>query len=81
MALLLNFFSLAPAFFVDANSLNRGGALRMLVVLVAKHDGERGGFTEFRAGQGGVIPGGFVGAFEVVEPVRKHFVVVERSAG
>lgn len=37
------------------------------------------GFTEFRAGQGGVIPGGFEGAFEVVEPVRKHFVVVDRQ--
>jgi uncharacterized cupin superfamily protein len=47
--------------------------------VVRLHDGMRGGFTEFRAGQGGVIPGGFTGAFEVVEPVRKHFVVVDRS--
>lgn len=53
----------------------------LLEGVVRLHDGERGGYTEFRAGQGGVIPGGFVGAFEVVEAVRKHFVVVERSAG
>lgn len=46
--------------------------------VVRLHDAV-GGFTEFRAGQGGVIPGGFEGAFEVVEPVRKHFVVVDRQ--
>ena len=28
--------------------------------------------------KGAVIPGGFEGAFEVIETVRKHFVVVER---
>lgn len=32
------------------------------------------------AGQGAVIPAGFEGAFEVVSPVRKHFVVVDRAA-
>ncbi len=44
---------------------------------VRLHD-PQGGFTDVRAGQGAVIPGGFEGAFEVLEPVRKHFVVVER---
>lgn len=52
----------------------------LLEGVVRLHDGTSGGFTEFRAGQAGVIPGGFVGAFEVVSPVRKHFVVVERGA-
>lgn len=47
--------------------------------VVRLHD-PAGGFTEFRAGQAGVIPGGFEGAFEVVEPVRKHFVVLDRAA-
>lgn len=42
------------------------------------HDRE-GGVTEVVAGQGAVIPGGFEGAFEVIEPVRKHFVVVDKS--
>ncbi|MFZ4551469.1 MAG: cupin domain-containing protein [Aquabacterium sp.] len=44
---------------------------------VRLHD-QQGGFTDVLAGQGAVIPGGFEGAFEVLEPVRKHFVVVER---
>ncbi|WP_330863534.1 cupin domain-containing protein [Aquabacterium fontiphilum] len=43
--------------------------------LVRLHD-QDGGYTEVAAGQGAVIPGGFEGAFEVVAPVRKHFVVV-----
>lgn len=42
---------------------------------VRLHDAQ-GGFTDVLAGQGAVIPAGFEGAFEVVAPVRKHFVVV-----
>ena len=34
--------------------------------------------TEIGPGQAAVIPANFRGAFEVVERVRKHFVVVER---
>jgi uncharacterized cupin superfamily protein len=45
--------------------------------VVRLHD-LQGGCVEVRAGEGAVIPGGFEGAFEVVERVRKHFVVVER---
>ncbi len=33
---------------------------------------------EFGAGDAGVIPGGFQGNFEVVERVRKRYVIVER---
>ncbi|GAA5785059.1 cupin domain-containing protein [Chitiniphilus shinanonensis] len=33
----------------------------------------------FGPGEAGVIPAGFVGRFEVVEPVRKYFVVRERA--
>ena len=36
--------------------------------------------VDVRAGEGAVIPAGFEGAFEVVAPVRKHFVVVTRPA-
>lgn len=43
---------------------------------VRLHD-QSGAFTDIGAGEGGVIPAGFQGAFEVLEPVRKHFVVVE----
>lgn len=39
----------------------------------------QGGWTDVLPGQGAVIPAGFEGAFEVIEPVRKHFVVVDRS--
>ena len=38
-----------------------------------------GHWTDVRAGQAAVIPAGFQGAFEVLAPVRKHFVVVDRA--
>ena len=44
---------------------------------VRLHD-QAGGHVDVLAGQGAVIPGGFEGAFEVLTPVRKHFVVLER---
>lgn len=43
---------------------------------VRLHDAQ-GVYTDVLAGQGAVIPAGFEGAFEVLVPVRKHFVVVE----
>lgn len=46
---------------------------------VRLHDGQ-GGVTEVRAGEAAVIPAGFEGSFEVVERVRKHFVLINRSA-
>lgn len=46
---------------------------------VRLHD-QLGQWTDVKAGEGAVIPGGFMGSFEVVEPVRKHFVVTERAA-
>lgn len=36
-----------------------------------------GRYTELAAGDAALIPPGFVGEFEVLEPVRKHFVVQE----
>ncbi len=45
---------------------------------VRLHDRE-GRHVDVLAGQGAVIPGGFEGAFEVISPVRKHFVVVDRA--
>ncbi|MDR7272744.1 putative cupin superfamily protein [Pelomonas saccharophila] len=35
------------------------------------------GEVDIGPGQGGVIPPGFEGEFEVLEPVRKHFVLVD----
>ena len=39
--------------------------------------GPRGGAQDVGPGEAAVIPPGFEGEFEVLEPVRKHFVVVE----
>ncbi|WP_087691673.1 cupin domain-containing protein, partial [Pandoraea sp. PE-S2R-1] len=39
-----------------------------------------GNASEFGPGDACVIPAGFEGVFEVVEPVRKHFVMFERKA-
>ena len=41
------------------------------------HD-DNGAVTDIGPGQAVVIPAGFRGAFEVLEAVRKHFVVVDR---
>jgi hypothetical protein len=38
------------------------------------------GVTAIGPGQGGVIPPGFEGEFEVVAPVRKQFVLVDTAA-
>ncbi|MEO3691750.1 cupin domain-containing protein [Roseateles paludis] len=38
------------------------------------------GATDIGPGQGGVIPPGFEGEFEVLEPVRKQFVLVDTAA-
>lgn len=42
--------------------------------------GEDGSRTEVGPGEGAVIPPGFRGEFEVLEPVRKQFVLVELPA-
>ncbi len=44
----------------------------------ARLHADDGAVTDIGPGQAAVIPAGFRGAFEVLEPVRKHFVVVER---
>ncbi|MCX9155667.1 cupin domain-containing protein [Niveibacterium sp. 24ML] len=35
---------------------------------------------EYGPGDAGLIPAGFEGSFEVIEAVRKHFVVIDRDA-
>lgn len=35
--------------------------------------------TEAGAGESLVIPAGFTGVFEVLEPMKKHYVIVERK--
>jgi uncharacterized cupin superfamily protein len=43
---------------------------------VRLHD-EAGATTEVGPGEAAVIPAGFTGSFEVVEHVRKHFVILD----
>lgn len=38
-----------------------------------------GKIVDVHAGEAAVIPAGFTGVFEVVAPVRKYFVVIERG--
>jgi uncharacterized cupin superfamily protein len=35
---------------------------------------------QFGPGDAGVIPAEFTGVFEVLEPVRKHYVIIDREA-
>ena len=41
---------------------------------------EEGVSKHFGPGDAGVIPAGFTGVFEVLEAVRKHYVIVDRAA-
>ena len=41
---------------------------------------QQGQGGEFGPGEAGVIPAGFTGCFEVLAPVRKYFVVVDRNS-
>jgi hypothetical protein len=45
--------------------------------VVRLHAQNNQSFIEIKAGDAGVIPPGFIGTFEVVEAVKKYFVVVE----
>ena len=49
----------------------------MIEGLVRLHESNTQHFVEIKAGEAGIIPTGFTGKFEVVEAVRKYFVVVE----
>ena len=41
------------------------------------HDAHTQNFIEIKAGQAGIIPPSFIGTFEVVEAVKKYYVIVE----
>ncbi|MFC4158768.1 cupin domain-containing protein [Chitinimonas lacunae] len=45
---------------------------------VRLHD-EQGKVSEVGPGEALLIPAGFTGVFEVVEPVRKYYVIVQRN--
>ena len=45
--------------------------------MVRIHDAKTKNFIEVTAGNAGIIPPAFVGTFEVLEAVKKYYVVVE----
>lgn len=56
---------------------NKQEFFQVIEGVVRLHDRETQTFVEITAGDAGVIPPGFVGTFEVVETVKKYYVVVE----
>ncbi|WP_180170937.1 MULTISPECIES: cupin domain-containing protein [unclassified Acinetobacter] len=55
---------------------NKQEFFTILEGLVRIHD-QQGGYIEVSAGKAGIIPPSFQGKFEVVEAVKKYYVVVE----
>ena len=41
------------------------------------HDAHTQNFIEVKVGQAGIIPPSFIGTFEVIEAVKKYYVIVE----
>lgn len=56
---------------------NKQEFFQMIEGVVRLHDQLTQTFIEIQAGEAGIIPPGFKGTFEVVEAVKKYFVVVE----
>ena len=56
---------------------NKQEFFQIIEGIVRLHDAQRQSFVEIKAGEAGIIPPGFIGAFEVVEAVKKYYVVVE----
>lgn len=56
---------------------NKQEFFHVLEGVVRLHDRQQQNFVEIKAGEAGVIPPGFVGTFEVLQAVKKYFVVVE----
>ena len=56
---------------------NKQEFFHVLVGHVRLHDTQTQSFIDVKAGDAGVIPPGFVGTFEVIETVKKYFVVVD----
>lgn len=56
---------------------NKQEFFQVIEGVVRLHDAKTNSFVEITAGDAGIIPPGFVGTFEVVETVKKYYVVVE----
>ena len=49
----------------------------MIEGVVRIHDAKTNTFIEVTAGNAGIIPPAFIGTFEVLEAVKKYYVIVE----
>ena len=56
---------------------NKQEFFQIIEGIVRIHDVQTQSFIEVKAGEAGIIPPSFKGTFEVVEAVKKYFVVVE----
>ena len=56
---------------------NKQEFFQVIEGVVRIHDVKTDSYIEVSAGQAGIIPPAFVGTFEVIEAVKKYFVIVE----
>ena len=56
---------------------NKQEFFQIIEGVVRLHDANGQSFIEIKAGEAGIIPPSFIGTFEVIETVKKYFVVVE----
>ncbi|MFH7764911.1 cupin domain-containing protein [Acinetobacter sp. BSP-28] len=56
---------------------NKQEFFQVIEGVVRIHDQATATYIEVSAGNAGIIPPGFVGRFEVVEAVKKYYVIVE----
>ncbi|WP_234857082.1 cupin domain-containing protein [Acinetobacter junii] len=56
---------------------NKQEFFQVIEGVVRIHDAKTDSYIEVSAGQAGIIPPAFVGTFEVIETVKKYFVIVE----
>ena len=56
---------------------NKQEFLQIIEGIVRIYDAKTNTFIEVTAGQAGIIPPAFVGTFEVIEAVKKYYVIVE----
>lgn len=56
---------------------NKQEFFQIIEGVVRLHDAKTQTFIEVKAGEAGIIPPAFIGMFEVVEAVKKYFVLVE----
>ncbi|MCH7337465.1 cupin domain-containing protein [Acinetobacter sp. NIPH 2699] len=56
---------------------NKQEFFQVIEGVVRIHDAKTHSFIEVTAGSAGIIPPAFIGTFEVIEAVKKYYVIVE----